>query len=286
MVHTAQAPTQADAGGPKDPVRLVVCGSVDDGKSTLIGRLLVDAGAVPDDEFDALSAAAQRSPSGAVGPDLSHLLDDLAAEREQGITIDVAYRHFATATRRFLVADAPGHVQYTRNMVTGASTADAAVILVDASKGLLPQTFRHSCLVGLVGTRQVVLVVNKMDLVGYAKSVFDGIEKAYREFAVLLGFTDITAIPVVALTGENVTEHAPRMPWHSGPTLLGRLESLALETTRGQAAPLRLPVQWVARSPSAFRGYCGLLASGTVHTATEFVCCPRDWKVVSPVWSR
>ena len=264
----------AQPEGPKDLVRLVVCGSVDDGKSTLIGRLLVDAGAVPDDEFDALLAAAQRSPSGAAGPDLSHLLDGLAAEREQGITIDVAYRHFATATRRFIVADAPGHVQYTRNMVTGASTADAAVILVDASKGLLAQTFRHSCLVGLVGIRQVVLVVNKMDLVGCSQAVFNGIEKAYRDFAATLGFSDITAVPVVALTGEHVMHPAPRMPWYAGPTLLARLESLAIETTREQAAPLRLPVQWVARGPSGFRGYCGLIASGTVHTGDRIRVLP------------
>jgi len=276
MVPTAHAPKEIDAhgGGPKELLRFVVCGSVDDGKSTLIGRLLVEADAVPEDELRALTAHAQGAASGAAAPDLSHLLDGLAAEREQGITIDVAYRHFATATRRFIVADAPGHVQYTRNMVTGASTADAAVILVDASKGLLPQTFRHSCLVGLVGIRQVVLVVNKMDLVGHAQAVFDAIEKAYRVFAATLGFSDITAIPIVAMTGEHVTQPAPRMPWYSGPTLLGRLDSLALETTRGQTAPLRLPVQWVARGPAGFRGYCGLIASGTVHTGDRIRVLP------------
>ena len=254
-----------ELSGPQDLMRLVVCGSVDDGKSTLIGRLLFEAGAGPDDEYSALGASSGRPGAPAAGPDLSLLLDGLAAEREQGITIDVAYRHFSSSRRRFIVADAPGHVQYTRNMVTGATTADVAVILVDASKGLSAQTCRHSVLVNLVGIRQVVLVVNKMDLVDHSQEVFEGIVRAYRAFAEPLSFTDITAIAVVALRGDNVTTSSARMPWYDGPTLLRRLETLELDSVRGQSGPLRLPVQWVNRPHPGFRGYCGLIASGAIH---------------------
>jgi bifunctional enzyme CysN/CysC len=240
----------------RDLVRLITCGSVDDGKSTLIGRLLHDAGAVPDDQLAAL-----RMPSGE--PDFSRLFDGLSAEREQGITIDVAYRHFETAGRRFILADTPGHPQYTRNMVTAASTADVAVVLVDARKGLLSQTRRHSYLVSLMGVRRVLLAVNKMDLVGWSQKVFDEIEADYRALAAELGLTQVTTVPVSGLGGDNVVGRSTNLPWYDGPTLLEWLES----TDLGDAAPgpFRMPVQWVNRPDADFRGYAGRIAAGTVR---------------------
>ncbi|WP_298744591.1 adenylyl-sulfate kinase [uncultured Brevundimonas sp.] len=249
----------------RDLVRLITCGSVDDGKSTLIGRLLHDAGAVPDDQL-----AAIRTPSGE--PDVSRLFDGLSAEREQGITIDVAYRHFETAGRRFILADTPGHPQYTRNMVTAASTADVAVVLVDARKGLLPQTRRHSYLVGLMGVRRVLLAVNKMDLVGWSRGTFDAIAADYRALAAGLGLTGVVAIPVSGLGGDNVVSRSPNLSWHDGPTLLDWLESTDL--AEAAPGPFRMPVQWVNRPDADFRGYAGRIAGGTVRPGDAVTVLP------------
>ncbi|HZW15550.1 MAG TPA: adenylyl-sulfate kinase [Brevundimonas sp.] len=240
----------------RDLVRLITCGSVDDGKSTLIGRLLHDTGAVPEDQL-----AAIRTSSGE--PDFSRLFDGLDAEREQGITIDVAYRHFETAGRRFILADTPGHPQYTRNMVTAASTADVAVVLVDARKGLLPQTRRHSYLVSLMGVRRVLLAVNKMDLAGWSREVFDGIAADYRALAAELGLTEVTAVPLSGLTGDNVVARSPNLTWYDGPTLLEWLETTDL--AEADPGPFRMPVQWVNRPDADFRGYAGRVAAGTVR---------------------
>ena len=240
----------------RDLVRLITCGSVDDGKSTLIGRLLHDAGAVPEDQLAAL-----RTPSGEV--DVSRLFDGLDAEREQGITIDVAYRHFETAGRRFILADTPGHPQYTRNMVTAASTADVAVVLVDARKGLLPQTRRHSWLVGLMGVRRVLLAVNKMDLMDWSRAAFDEIAADYRALAAELGLTEVTAVPVSGLGGDNVVKRSANLPWYDGPTLLEWLETTDL--AEAAPGPFRMPVQWVNRPDADFRGYAGRIVAGTVR---------------------
>ncbi len=249
----------------RDLVRLITCGSVDDGKSTLIGRLLHDAGAVPEDQL-----AAIRTPSGEV--DFSRLFDGLDAEREQGITIDVAYRHFETAGRRFMLADTPGHPQYTRNMVTAASTADVAVVLVDARKGLLPQTRRHSYLVGLMGVRRVLLAVNKMDLVGWSRELFNEIAADYRALAADLGLTEVTAIPVSGLGGDNVVGRSANLPWYEGPTLLEWLEAIDLAAT--DAVPFRMPVQWVNRPDADFRGYAGRIAAGIVRPGDAIKVLP------------
>ncbi|HXV30448.1 MAG TPA: GTP-binding protein, partial [Sinorhizobium sp.] len=242
-------PSQEPARVARDsrPLRLITCGSVDDGKSTLIGRLLWDTKAVKEDQ----AASLQRDSSGKQNdlglPDFALLLDGLAAEREQGITIDVAYRFFSTEERNFIVADTPGHEQYTRNMATGASTADLSVILVDARKGVLTQTRRHSFLVRLLGIRQVVLVVNKMDLVGYAQPVFAAIEDEYRRFAADLGLPAVSCIPISAVKGDNILQRSAATPWYQGPTLMGLLDSVEIDETRVREQPLRLPVQWVNR---------------------------------------
>ncbi len=249
----------------KTLLRFITCGSVDDGKSTLIGRLLYDSKLLFDDQLAAVERDSQRWGTQGAAPDLALLMDGLAAEREQGITIDVAYRYFSTERRKFIVADTPGHEQYTRNMVTGASTADLAIILVDALKGVLTQTRRHSFLVHLLGVAQVVLAVNKMDLVGYDEAVFSRIDADYRAFAAELGLGDIVSIPLSALAADNVTDPSARMPWYCGPTLLAQLEECPVNDTRLQAGPFRLPVQWVNRPSPDFRAYCGLVASGTVR---------------------
>jgi len=239
---------------------------VDDGKSTLLGRMLHDAGLVPEDQAAALVEESRRSGSRGGEVDLSLLLDGLGAEREQGITIDVAYRYFATARRKFIVADAPGHEQYTRNMVTGASTADLAVVLVDARKGILPQTKRHSHVAALLGIRQVVLAVNKMDLVGFSPERFAAIEAEYAALAARLGLDGVVAIPLSALDGDNVVNPSARMPWYGGPTLLEHLEAVPVETNARllSSRPFRMPVQWVNRPGDGFRGYAGTIASGRV----------------------
>ena len=246
-----------------DLLRFITCGSVDDGKSTLIGRLLYESKSLLDDQLAALDADSKKFGTQGDALDFALLVDGLSAEREQGITIDVAYRFFATAKRKFIVADTPGHEQYTRNMVTGASTADLAVILIDARKGVLTQTRRHSYLVSLLGIKHVVLAINKLDMVGYAREVFDIIDRDYREFAEKLGFNAIVSIPMSALVGDNVTARSENTPWYSGPTLIEHLESV--EPTRADAkSPLRMPVQWVNRPNHEFRGFSGRLLGGSV----------------------
>ena len=260
------------AGAPADLLRFITCGSVDDGKSTLIGRLLYDTHAVLDDQLTALEADSRSVGTQGSGLDFALLVDGLAAEREQGITIDVAYRYFATARRRFIVADTPGHEQYTRNMVTGASTADLAVILVDARKGLLTQTRRHSFLVSLVGVKRAVLAVNKMDLVGWDRAVFDRIAADYAAFAAPLGL-EVTAVPLSGLTGDNVARRSANAPWFEGPTLVEALEA-APAAAADPDAPFRMAVQWVNRPNADFRGYAGTVAQGQV--------APGDRLRVSP----
>jgi bifunctional enzyme CysN/CysC len=248
----------------KSLLRFITCGSVDDGKSTLIGRLLYDSKLIFDDQLAALTADSKKIGGQGGALDFALLVDGLAAEREQGITIDVAYRFFATDKRKFIVADTPGHEQYTRNMVTGASTADLAVILIDARKGVLTQTRRHSFLVSLVGIKQVVLAVTKMDLIDWDRRKFDAIVAAFKAFAGQIGLTDITAIPVSGLNGDNIVTRGPRAPWHQGPTLLKHLETAPLDEDRLAKAPFRMPVQWVNRPDLDFRGFAGLIASGSV----------------------
>ncbi|WP_440222882.1 sulfate adenylyltransferase subunit CysN [Dokdonella sp. MW10] len=245
-------------------LRFITCGSVDDGKSTLIGRLLYDSKSLLEDQLGTLEADSRRYGTQGDALDFALLLDGLSAEREQGITIDVAYRFFATPARRFIVADTPGHEQYTRNMVTGASTADVAVILVDARKGLLAQTRRHSTIVSLVGIRHVVLAINKLDAVDYSRQVFERIDADYRVFAAKLGFASITSIPLSALRGDNMTE-APsaNTPWYRGPSLLGHLENVEVTAPAAQG-PLRFPVQWVNRPDADFRGFSGRVLGGEV----------------------
>jgi bifunctional enzyme CysN/CysC len=248
----------------KGLLRFITCGSVDDGKSSLIGRLLYETQAIFDDQLAALGTDSRRFGTRGAELDLALLVDGLQAEREQGITIDVAYRYFSTARRQFIVADTPGHEQYTRNMVTGASTADLAVILIDARKGVLTQTRRHSYLVRLLGIRQVVLAVNKMDLVGYAREVFEGIVADFRTFAARIDLIDVTPIPLSATLGENVTRAGGAMPWYSGATLLAQLEA-APGDARPAGEPFRFPVQWVNRPNADFRGFAGRIVSGSVR---------------------
>ncbi|HYD23812.1 MAG TPA: sulfate adenylyltransferase subunit CysN [Croceibacterium sp.] len=249
----------------KGLLRFITCGSVDDGKSTLIGRLLYDAKMIFEDQLAALEADSARVGTQGKAIDFALLVDGLAAEREQGITIDVAYRFFATEKRKFIVADTPGHEQYTRNMVTGASTADLAVILVDARKGVLVQTRRHSYLAHLIGIRHLVLAVNKMDLVDYAQEVFDEIVADYRAFAHEIGIAGFTAIPISGFKGDNITAAPSReTPWYAGPSLIEHLETVELESAAAQARPFRLPVQWVNRPNLDFRGFAGQIAAGTV----------------------
>jgi bifunctional enzyme CysN/CysC len=257
-------------------LRFITCGSVDDGKSTLIGRLLFESGLVLEDQMAALEADSRRDGTVEGELDFALLLDGLSAEREQGITIDVSHRYFSTPRRHFIVADTPGHEQYTRNMVTGASTADCAVILLDARKGVLRQTRRHSHLVALLGIRHVALAINKMDLVEHSEERYREIEAAYGEFAEEIGLPDVTCIPVSALAGDNVVEPSERMPWYDGPTLLGYLEEVEVDLDRMEAAPFRMPVQWVSRPSSDFRGFAGTIAGGTVRPGDEIRVLPRD----------
>nr|WP_155393930.1 sulfate adenylyltransferase subunit CysN [Xanthomonas albilineans] len=257
----------------KPLLRFITCGSVDDGKSTLIGRLLYDSKQVFDDQLAALGADSKRHGTQGGAIDYALLLDGLAAEREQGITIDVAYRYFDTDTRKFIVADCPGHAQYTRNMATGASTADVAVVLVDARKGLLTQTRRHTYIVALLGLRHVVLAVNKMDLVGFARDTFETIAVEYRALATQLGIGQVQCIPLSALEGDNLLQPSARMPWYAGPALLEHLQSLELETHEADRA-LRLPVQWVNRPHAQFRGFAGTVAAGEVKPGDAVVVVP------------
>jgi bifunctional enzyme CysN/CysC len=257
----------------KTELRFLTCGSVDDGKSTLIGRLLYDSKLIFEDQLAALEADSRRQGTQGEEIDFALLVDGLAAEREQGITIDVAYRFFATDKRKFVVADTPGHEQYTRNMATGASNAELAVMMVDARKGVLTQTRRHSFIVSLFGISEVVLAVNKMDLVDYDRSVFETIVDDYRKFAAELGDFNITCIPTSALKGDNVTIGSETMDWYDGPTLLEYLEEVEVDSDL-DARPLRMPVQWVNRPDLDFRGFSGTIAAGTVVPGTEVRILP------------
>lgn len=256
-----------------DLLRFITCGSVDDGKSTLIGRLLYEAKLIFDDQVASLQADSKKPGAGDSAIDFALLVDGLAAEREQGITIDVAYRFFNTARRKFIVADTPGHEQYTRNMVTGASTADVAVILLDASKGMLLQTQRHSFLVSLLGIRHVVLAINKMDLVSFDEEVFSSIVREYTDFSKNLEFSSITAIPLSATEGDNVIERSQHTRWYSGPTLLEFLETVEVRKSQLDH-PFRFPVQWVNRYGSNFRGFAGTVVAGSIEKGAQLRVLP------------
>ncbi|MCG8491892.1 MAG: sulfate adenylyltransferase subunit CysN [Sneathiellales bacterium] len=272
--HTQTAASEIDqylkGQEEKGMLRFITCGSVDDGKSTLIGRLLWDSKLLFEDQLATLTAESKRVGTQGGDIDYALLLDGLQAEREQGITIDVAYRFFATDKRKFIVADTPGHEQYTRNMVTGASTADIAVILIDARKGILTQTQRHSFLVSLIGIRKVVLAINKMDLVEFKEEIFNKITKDYQEFAGQLGFETIQPIPLSALKGDNITAKSENTPWYNGPALLDFLETVQINETKLDQ-PFRMPVQWVNRPNLDFRGFSGTIASGTIRVGEGIV---------------
>jgi bifunctional enzyme CysN/CysC len=249
----------------KSLLRFITCGSVDDGKSTLIGRLLYDSKMIFEDQLATLESDSKRMGTQGQDIDFALLVDGLAAEREQGITIDVAYRFFATEKRKFIVADCPGHEQYTRNMVTGASTADLAVILIDARKGVLVQTRRHSYLAKLLGIRNIVLAVNKMDLIDYDQAKYDAIVAEYTAFAASIGISDFTPMPISGFKGDNITEISVNTPWYNGLSLMAHLETVALDNDADQKKPLRMAVQWVNRPNLDFRGFSGQIATGAVH---------------------
>lgn len=271
---TIDAPERQSAAAMSAPMlRFLTCGSVDDGKSTLIGRLLHDSQSIFDDTLTAIERDSRTWGTTGDAIDFALLVDGLQAEREQGITIDVAYRYFSTPARKFIVADTPGHEQYTRNMVTGASTCDLAVILVDARKGISVQTRRHTCLVHLLGIKHIVLAVNKMDAVHYAQDVFASVDREFREFAAKLGIGELQSIPVSALHGDNLTSPAERMPWYRGPALLTYLESVDVSAV-SKSNPLRLPIQWVCRPNSDFRGFCGTIVSGSIARGDPIVTLP------------
>jgi bifunctional enzyme CysN/CysC len=255
-------------------LRFITCGSVDDGKSTLIGRMLYDSKLLLEDQLSTLASDSRKHGTQGERLDFALLVDGLSAEREQGITIDVAYRFFATEKRKFIVADTPGHEQYTRNMVTGASTADLAVILVDAQKGILTQTRRHSVLAHLLGIRQIVLAVNKMDLVGYDEGIFRRIVADYAAFASRAGIGHFTAIPVSGLTGDNISSRSANMPWYDSPALLEHLETVPSAHFEALDHPFRMAIQWVSRPDDSFRGYAGRVASGRLRIGDEVVVQP------------
>jgi bifunctional enzyme CysN/CysC len=258
----------------KSLLRFITCGSVDDGKSTLIGRLLYDSKMIYEDQLALLEADSKRVGTQGQNIDFALLVDGLAAEREQGITIDVAYRFFSTDRRKFIVADSPGHEQYTRNMVTGASTADLAVILIDARKGVLTQTRRHSFLVHLIGIHQVVLAVNKMDLVDFDQGTFESIVADYRRCADGIGISDFVAMPMSALAGDNIYTRSTKTPWYTGPSLIEHLETVPIDIDAAQAQPLRMPVQWVNRPNLDFRGFSGLICAGAVKLGDKVRVLP------------
>jgi len=273
IAENATAATGNEAmnqNGAPGHLRLLTCGSVDDGKSTLIGRLLYEVGAVPDDQFTALERDSSKFGTTGGEVDFALLVDGLQAERAQGITIDVAYRFFATPVRSFIVADAPGHEQYTSNMATGASTADLAIVLVDARKGILTQTRRHAYIASLLGIAHIVLAVNKIDLVDYDSAVFERISADFKALTADHGFSSICAIPVSASKGDNVTQASARMDWYDGPTILSHIETVRVDDQR-IAAPFRFPVQSVNRAPSGARGYCGMVASGAIRVGDKIV---------------
>lgn len=265
----------------KSLLRFITCGSVDDGKSTVIGRLLYESKMLFEDQLAAIENDSKKWGTQGGDIDFALLVDGLAAEREQGITIDVAYRFFSTDKRKFIVADTPGHEQYTRNMITGASTADVAVVLIDARKGVLTQTRRHSYLVSLIGVRKVVLAINKMDLVDYSEKVFRQIDEEYREFAKQIGLNDITSIPLSGLKGDNMLAASEKTPWYHGATLMGFLETCEIDEARLQKEAFRLPVQWVNRPNLDFRGFCGVITSGMIKPGDRIRAQPsgRESKV-------
>ncbi|MCM2330452.1 MAG: GTP-binding protein, partial [Pseudomonas sagittaria] len=248
----------------KSLLRFITCGSVDDGKSTLIGRLLYESKMLFDDQLAAVEADSKKFGTQGGEIDFALLVDGLAAEREQGITIDVAYRFFSTEKRKFIVADTPGHEQYTRNMVTGASNADVAILMVDARKGILTQSRRHSYIVSLLGIRHIVVAINKMDLVGYSETTFREIVADYMAFADRIGITDVTFIPMSAFKGDNIVAPSEHMPWYQGDTLMQFLETVQIDEADHEKAAFRLPVQWVNRPNLDFRGFAGTIASGKV----------------------
>ncbi|TFF25417.1 sulfate adenylyltransferase subunit CysN [Jiella endophytica] len=255
-------------------LRFITCGSVDDGKSTLIGRLLFETNSVFDDQMEALKRDSKKFGTTGEDLDFALLVDGLSAEREQGITIDVAYRYFSTASRAFIIADTPGHEQYTRNMATGASQAELAIILVDARKGILPQTRRHSFITSLVGIKSVIVAVNKMDLVDYSQERFEEIRRGYEALLPALGFSDVTFVPVSAKAGDNIVTRSPKTPWYEGETLLQRLESVEPETFDAGAEPFRMPVQWVNRPNLDFRGFSGSIVGGRIAKGDAIVALP------------
>jgi sulfate adenylyltransferase subunit 1 len=261
----------------KDLLRFLTAGSVDDGKSTLIGRLLFDSKKLYEDQLDALERDSKRMGNAGDHIDYALLLDGLKAEREQGITIDVAYRYFSTNNRKFIIADTPGHEQYTRNMITGGSTANLAIILVDARTGVITQTRRHSFLVSLLGIKHVVLAVNKMDLVGFSEERFNEIVKEYKQFIAPLGIPDVTCIPLSALDGDNVVERSERTPWYNGISLLDFLETVHIDNDHN-LSDFRFPVQYVLRPNLDFRGFCGKVASGVVRKGDEVIALPSGKK--------
>src|SRR5258708_4852821 len=258
----------------KSLLRFITCGSVDDGKSTLIGRLLYDSKMIFEDQLAVLTADSKRIGTQGQNIDFALLVDGLAAEREQGITIDVAYRYFSTEKRKFIVADTPGHEQYTRNMVTGATTADLAVILVDARKGVLTQTRRHSYLTHLLGIKRMVLAVNKMDLVNFGQATFEAIVADYRAFADGIGIRNFISIPISSLAGDNIASVSKRTPWYAGPALITHLETVEFDDTGAQQRPFRMPVQWVNRPNLDFRGFAGLISQGRLRPGDKVRVLP------------
>jgi len=257
----------------KSLLRFITCGSVDDGKSTLLGRLLFETNSIFEDQAEALERDSAKFGTTSKAVDYALLVDGLSAEREQGITIDVAYRYFSTPRRSFIAADTPGHEQYTRNMATGASTADCAIILIDARKGLLPQTRRHSYIVSMLGVRSVIVAVNKMDLVNFSEEAFRRIEADYRALVPMLGFTEVRVIPLAAREGDNLSTRSSRTPWYFGPPLLDVLETI--EPATRTAEKFRLPVQWVNRPHAEFRGYAGTIAGGNIRVGDPVAVLPR-----------
>jgi len=267
----------------KGLLRFITCGSVDDGKSTLIGRLLYESKMLFEDQLAQLEADSKKMGTQGDNLDFALLVDGLAAEREQGITIDVAYRFFATDRRKFIVADTPGHEQYTRNMVTGASTADLAILLVDARYGVQTQTRRHSYLVKTLGIRRVVLAINKLDMVDYSREIYERIEAEYRDFARQIELADIVCIPMSALRGDNITEPSANTPWYDGPTLMGYLENVPIDSARAEEESFRLPVQWVNRPNLDFRGFAGSISAGEIRLGDHLRALPsgRESRVAS-----
>jgi bifunctional enzyme CysN/CysC len=270
-VEPAAAHQLIDAHAQKSVLRFITCGSVDDGKSTLIGRLLFETGNIAQDQLDALARDSIRFGTQGGSTDYALLLDGLAAEREQGITIDVAYRFFSTPMRKFIVADCPGHAQYTRNMATGASTAELAVVLLDARKGLMPQTLRHTHIVAMFGVRHIVLAVNKMDAVDYSEARFHDLAQSYRTAAAGFGISQVEAIPLSALHGDNLVQHSRKMPWYRGSSLLSYLTQVNVRTAEHGTADFMMPVQWVARPSQDFRGFAGSISSGALRLGDSLV---------------